>query len=390
MKYLLLILDGAADRAYPELQDRTPLAYAHTPVMDEWCAKGCLGRVQTIPKKQIPGTETAMATLLMNQNESFGRAALEAEADGLSIGEACVYRLNFLASEDYRVSHYFTCKLDQQSQHSLIQALCEDTICKRTMEKMNVSICQGNSGQYYLLAKGNAPKSTSPFLLMGKAYYEYWPEGWAKWGTSVALWLADHPINEQRRYKNQPTFDLLWPWAEGSKPSFSHSIGQHFGKKSACVAATPFLKGMAAMAGMDVVHVTGATGGMDTDIQGKAIAAVEALHTHDFVLVHLEAPDGCSHNRDVMGKVRAIEMGDRLLHSVLEYCEDDIQLMVMSDHVTFCESGRHGADPVPYFLANTKWPYMASGVRFCEEEAQAFGMITGDHLLECLFADMKR
>lgn len=385
MKYLLLLLDGAADMEYEALQEQTPLAYAHTPTLDEWCAKGQLGRAQTIPKKRIPGTETAMETLLTDGETSFGRAAMEAYADGVKIADACVYRLNFLGIQDYRIVHYFTCQTDENVQDQIMQALCADAVCQQYLKQMNASIERGKSGQYYVLARGYAPKSTSPFLLMEKAYYTCWPDTWAKWGTFVALWLDDHPLNAQRRNENKQGFDLLWPWAEGKKTNDIPSLYARYGKKGACVAATPFLKGMADRVGMDVLAVHGATGGMDTNIAAKACAAVNAWNTHDFVLVHLEAPDACSHNQDIMGKVKSIEMGDALLKGILDQSDEEIRLLVMTDHYTFCKNGRHGAEPVPYFIASTGINETHSDMRFCEEDAQSMGMIMGDQLLNTLF-----
>ena len=118
--------------------------------------------------------------------------------------------------------------------------------------------------------------------------------------------LRDHPVNVAREMCDQRPGNLIWPWGGGKKPSMP-TLKEKYGIKSAVISAVDLVKGIGTYAGMQIINVEGATGLADTNYEGKADAALEALKTNDLVFVHVEAPDEAGHVGDYKLKVKTIE-----------------------------------------------------------------------------------
>jgi len=71
------------------------------------------------------------------------------------------------------------------------------------------------------------------------------------------------------------------------------------------------LKGIGICAGLTAVDVPGATGYLDTNYENKVRYTLKSLEEHDFVYLHLEAPDEASHEGSLEKKIQAIEDLDR-------------------------------------------------------------------------------
>jgi 2,3-bisphosphoglycerate-independent phosphoglycerate mutase len=163
--------------------------------------------------------------------------------------------------------------------------------------------------------------------------------------------LRDHPVNKERRKKGLPPANVVIPWGAGTKPELD-LFQRKYGLRGACVAAVSLIKGLCRLAGMTVVDVHGATGDLDTDTNAKAKAALKSLKSHDFVLVHVEAPDEASHEGDVRGKIAIIQKIDQMVGAILDNVDlNDICVALLSDHVTSTELRVHTADPTPITIA---------------------------------------
>ena len=169
--------------------------------------------------------------------------------------------------------------------------------------------------------------------------------------------LKDHPVNLRRIAEGKRPANSIWLWGEGTKPQLEN-FEEKFGMKGCIVSAVDLLKGIGIGAGMLVPEVEGATGYIDTNFEGKAKAAVNALENGcDFVYIHIEAPDECGHRAEPENKVRAIELIDeKVLPILLEALEkyDDYKVMILPDHPTPIKTKTHASDPVPYMIYHKK------------------------------------
>jgi 2,3-bisphosphoglycerate-independent phosphoglycerate mutase len=187
--------------------------------------------------------------------------------------------------------------------------------------------------------------------------------------------LKDHPVNLKRIAEGKRPANSIWLWGEGRKPSLEN-FEEKFGMKGCIVSAVDLLKGIGIGAGMQVPEVEGATGYIDTNFEGKAQAAVDALENGcDFVYIHIEAPDECGHRGEPENKVRAIEIIDEkvlpvLLGALEKY--DDYKVMILPDHPNPIRYRTHTGDPVPYVLYDSTRQRKAVA-HYNEKEAAASG-----------------
>jgi len=154
-------------------------------------------------------------------------------------------------------------------------------------------------------------------------------------------------LNRERRKQGKPLINGVWPWS-GGRAGALRTLREKFNISSAVISAVDVIAGLGRCLGMDVLQVPGATGYIDTNYEGKADAAVEALKTHDFVYLHLEAIDEVSHEKDLQNKIRAIENFDsRIIARVLAAAEPDLRVAVLPDHPVPVSLGKHTRVPVP-------------------------------------------
>ncbi len=199
--------------------------------------------------------------------------------------------------------------------------------------------------------------------------------------------LNSHPINLERAEKGLNKANSIWFWGAGTKPRLQ-SFREKNGKIGAMISAVDLLKGIAVGTGMKVVPVTGADGTLQTNYEGKAQAAVEAL-LHggcDLVYVHLEAPDEMSHQGRVQDKIKAIEnLDSRLVTPIkvqMDHAGQPYRMLILPDHATPVALGTHTAEPVPYILYDSTMERRAAA-RYTESEALDAGNYEprGDRLL---------
>jgi 2,3-bisphosphoglycerate-independent phosphoglycerate mutase len=198
--------------------------------------------------------------------------------------------------------------------------------------------------------------------------------------------LDRHPINQRRRSEGLRPANSIWPWGQGRPPAMP-SFQDRFGLTGAAISAVDLIKGLGVYAGLTPVDVPGATGLVDTNYQGKVDAALQVLEQHDFVLVHVEAPDEAGHQGDVETKIEAVQRFDeRVVGPIWKALREsgDYRLMVLCDHYTPIEVKTHTREPVPFVVQPAKGP--SSGRVFSEKEAQATGVVVdpGYKLIEAL------
>lgn len=391
MKYILLVPDGAADVPMPELDNRTPLEVARTPALDALAASGTVGVVQVTPPGMYPGSDAAnMALLGYDPSAHYtGRGPIEAAAMRIPMGARDVaFRCSLVSTDGERLVDYSAGHITSEEARPLIEAA--QRICGRTMR-----LFPGVAYRHVLLwADGPVDVATmAPHENMGKPLAEILPRGEQEDRLRQFIWdslelLDALPFNKHRRDMGLPPANLLWPWGQGRAPSLPSFLSRH-GRGGAVVAGVDVVRGLGRLTGLEVVDVPGATGGLDTDYYAKARYAVDALTRHDFVWVHVEAPDEAGHQGSIDAKIEAIERIDALIvRTMLDrlHTMDDFRMLVVPDHATPVSTRGHLEGPVPYLLYDSR--RSASGVHPFDERVyheRVPRVDEGYRLIEALF-----
>ena len=383
MKYIVILGDGMADEPIDALSGKTPLACAETPVMDELASKGEMGMVQNVPAGMAPGSDVANLSV-MGYNPAVcysGRSPLEALSVGVAMEPTdIVLRCNIVTLTEEEPYAKKTI-LDHSSGE--ISTADADILMDAIRENFNSDEFQYYTGTSYrhitIWKNGVMPQLEPPHDHLTHVIGPYLPQEpklRSMMEKSFAI-LNTHPLNLERAAKGKNKANSLWFWGAGTKPSLE-SFTEKTGLKGAMVSAVDLLKGIAVGAGMKVYQVPGATGSIDTNFEGKAQAAIDALTKDgcDFVYVHVEAPDEMGHQGSFERKVQAIENLDkRIIKRVTEQLEaagTDFRMLVLPDHPTPVAIRTHVSDPVPYMLYDSTnkqshtWNYN-------EKEAQESG-----------------
>lgn len=400
MKYLIVLGDGMADRPIEELGNQTPMAYAKTPMMDELAAKGEIGMVHTIPDGMKPGSDTANLSVLGYDPRIYysGRSPLEALSIGVPMKDTDIaLRCNIVTLSEEEDSYQDRTMID----HSSSEIGTEDAAVlleavRNELETEAYKLYVGTSYRHLLIwDKGQVLDLVQPHDILGQKIKNKLPEQEVLLTMMKKSYdiLVNHPINQKRKENGLHPANSCWFWGAGTKPTLS-SFAQKTKKKGAMISAVDLLKGIAVGSSMNVIEVEGANGGLHTNYEGKAKAAVDVLHKegYDFVYVHLEAPDEMGHQGSVERKVTAIEnLDQRLLRPIIEGLREAgeaFRIVILPDHPTPISIRTHTADDVPYLLYDSTreethdWKYN-------EAEAQAAGKLIhkGHELIDYLLSE---
>ena len=398
MKYIVILGDGMADEPIDALGGKTPLACAETPVMDELASKGEMGMVQNVPAGMAPGSDVANLSV-MGYNPAVcysGRSPLEALSVGVAMEPTdIVLRCNIVTlteEEPYAEKAI----LDHSSGE--ISTADADILMDAIRENFNSDEFQYYTGTSYrhitIWKNGVMPQLEPPHDHLTQVIGPYLPQEpklRSMMEKSFAI-LNTHPLNLERAAKGKNKANSLWFWGAGTKPSLQN-FTEKTGLKGAMVSAVDLLKGIAVGAGMKVNQVPGATGSIDTNFEGKAQAAIDALTKDgcDFVYVHVEAPDEMGHQGLLKEKIQSIEYLDRRLiapvKKAMEDAGEDFRMLVLPDHPTPIRLRTHTGDPVPYVLYDST-RQRKSIQKYTEAEAEATGNFepNGYRLIERLLS----
>lgn len=398
MKYIVILGDGMADEPIDALGGKTPLACAETPVMDELASKGEMGMVQNVPAGMAPGSDVANLSVLgYNPAVCYsGRSPLEALSVGVAMEPTdIVLRCNIVTLTEEEPYAEKTI-LDHSSGE--ISTADADILMDAIRENFNSDEFQYYTGTSYrhitIWKNGVMPQLEPPHDHLTQVIGPYLPQEpklRSMMEKSFAI-LNTHPLNLERAAKGKNKANSLWFWGAGTKPSLQN-FAEKTGLKGAMVSAVDLLKGIAVGAGMKVYQVPGATGSIDTNFEGKAQAAIDALTKDgcDFVYVHVEAPDEMGHQGLVKEKIQSIEYLDRRLiapvKKAMEDAGEDFRMLVLPDHPTPIRLRTHTGDPVPYVLYDST-RQRKSIQKYTEAEAEATGNFepNGYRLIERLLS----
>lgn len=391
MKYILVIGDGMADNPLAELGGKTPLQYANTPIMDELASRGLMGSVQNVPEGLPAGSDTAILSIFgCNPKTCYtGRAPLEAAAGGLRLQPGNIaYRCNMVAYDDTgvpfeekKILSHSAGSIEGEASAQLVRELFGDPGFKALAEEAGMTVYPSLSFRHIAVQKTadlGGIVLIPPHDHLGENIRPLLPSGCENAAVLKKLMLAaykfldKHPLNEKRRKEGRLPANGIWFWAEGTAVALPQFY-KTYGKTGGVISAVPLCHGIASLAGLDVVTVEGATGELETNYEGKVDAAINVLKTHDFAAIHVEAPDECTHNGDLKGKLQAIEWLDSRvllpLTKKLKAAGDDYRLLVLSDHKTLTSTRGHDGDPVPFMIYDSRKD-MKSGLSYCETDGE--------------------
>lgn len=368
MKYTVLVGDGMSDSPVEQLDGKTPLEVANTPNMDAVARDGKTGLLRTIPRGFAPDSYIGNLTLFGYDPGiySSGRSSLEAVNIGVELGDKDIsFRCNVVTIVDDVMEDFSAGHIATEEAKELIAAL------DASLGNSAISFHTGTSYRHLLLIhsaelqdadvnKLKAIQCTPPHDILGQKVLRYLPRGEGSglfrdlMEQAVSV-LASHPTNIKRMAEGRKPANWIWLWGQGWKPQMP-SFAELYGVSGAAISAVDLVKGLAKCIGLEVVLVPGATGYLDTNYLGKAEHALQALERHEFVYVHVEAPDEASHEGDAQLKIDAIERFDELVvGTVLQGMKrfDEWRLLVTPDHMTSLGTRTHTDDEVPFALAGT-------------------------------------
>lgn len=380
MKYIVVLGDGMADEPIPALGGRTPLDAAVTPVLDELAGKGTLGTVQNVPAGMAPGSDVANLSVLGYDPAAnySGRSPLEALSVGVQMeDDDVIFRSNIVTLTEPEPYAQKTI-LDHSSGE--ISTADADILMDAIRAEFNSDTFRfytGTSYRHILVWKhGRVSALEPPHDHLGKVIGDYLPQEKVLRDVMERSFdiLNNHPLNLARAAAGKHKANSLWFWGAGTKPKVQN-FKEKTGLTGAMISAVDLLKGIAVGAGMKVYNVPGATGSIDTNWEGKAQAAIDALLKDgcDYAYIHVEAPDEMGHQGRVEDKVKSIEYLDsRLIARVkqaMEAAGEDYRMLILPDHPTPLRIRTHTSNPVPYLLYDSTHE-QKKRERFTEESAR--------------------
>ena len=352
MKYVVVLGDGMADEPLAELNGRTPLSHADTPNLDRISAQSEIGMVHTVPEGMAPGSDTANLSVLGYDPKKCysGRSPLEALSIGVDMKDTDVaLRCNIVTLSEEDVPF---------EEQTMLDAV------KAELERGPYRFYLGTSYRHCLIWEhGRVLELTAPHDVLGRQIGPYLPSDKALYEMMEKSYriLKDHPLNLERKKQGLRPANCCWFWGAGTRPSLS-SFAETYGKRGIMISAVDLLKGIAVGAGMTVAKVEGATGGLNTNYEGKMQAAYDALirDGYDFAYIHVEAPDEMGHQGSVEKKIKAIEYLDRRLigplWEKLTQTGEAFRMMVLPDHPTPIAKRTHTAAEVPWLIYDSTKP----------------------------------
>ena len=380
MKHLIILGDGMADHKVERLGGKTLLQYARPEYMNRLAKAGRTGRLVTVPEGFPPGSEVANTAILgYDLNQVYeGRGPLEAASIGYEMqADDLALRCNIITLEDGKIITHNGGNLQTEDARVLIDYLNE-TLAKPINEQEGcerVKFICGIQYRHPLIIKGGnkhiqcAPPHDHPNepwrpLLVTPESSLVGSDIVAAQRTAALLnelilksqeLLAQHPFNQARAARGERQANSIWPWSGGYRPSMQTLMQQYPQIHSgAVISAVDLIQGIGKYAGLRIIKVAGATGLADTNYEGKAQAAIEALQQDDFVFVHVEATDEAGHDGDLELKLKAIDYLDqRLIKPIVEATEkmsEPVCIAILPDHPTPVEQRIHVNEPVPFLI----------------------------------------
>jgi len=396
MKHIIILGDGMADEPLEEYGGKTPLQMAHKPHIDWLAQHGQTGRLITVPESMHPGSEIANMAVLGYDVENVyeGRGVLEAASMGVHLmPDDLALRCNLLTIENGIMKNHSAGHILSEEAAVLIDYLNEELADEK------IKFYPGVSYRHLLVVKNGDKliECTPPHDVPGAPFKDVLCSARSTLAIPTAhllnelilksqKLLENHPVNLRRKKEGLPVANSIWPWSPGFKPRMS-TLKEMYGiEKSAVISAVDLVQGLGVYAGMEVIKVEGATGLYNTNYEGKAKAAIDALRNCDFVYLHIEASDEAGHEGDVELKTKTIEYLDqRVVKYILEEVHkmnEPVAISILPDHPTPCALKTHTREAVPFIIY--KQGIQPDEVKVYDEFSVmngSFGLLKGDQFI---------
>lgn len=400
MKRIIILGDGMADEPIATLGNKTPLQAANTPYMDMLARKGRNGLLNTVPDGFSPGSEIANLSVLGYDVPSVyeGRGVLEAASMGVDIlpGEMAM-RCNLVCLEGDLLKNHSAGHISTPEAAELIGFLNEE------LGGDQFSFHAGVSYRHLLKMRGGNKqiRCTPPHDIPEKPFRPHLiqPERDEAKPTAEALndlifasqeLLRDHPVNKRRMAAGKDPANSIWPWSPGFRPQMKPLTESYPIKSGAVISAVDLIRGIGVYAGLEVIMVEGATGLYNTNYEGKARAALDALKEKDFVYLHIEASDEAGHEGDAPLKVKTIEYLDaRIVKTIYEETltwDEPVTIAILPDHPTPCAIRTHTRDAIPFLIWHKGME--PDSVQTYDEFAAhegSYGLLQGNQFMKTVF-----
>lgn len=365
MKHLIILGDGMADWAVPSLGNKTLLQYADTPYMDRLAKMGKTGMLKTVADGFHPGSEVANMSVMGYDLPTVyeGRGVLEAASIGVDLQpDDMAMRCNLVCVEGELLKNHSAGHISTEEADVLIKYLEEK------LGNDKVHFCTGVQYRHLLVIKGGDKHvaCVPPHDVPLKPFRPNLVKALRPEAEETATLLndlilksqellANHPLNLKRVSEGKDPANSIWPWSPGYRPKMEPLSDKYPSiKKGSVITAVDLIRGIGHYAGLRCIDVEGATGLYNTNYEGKAQAAIEALKTDDFVYLHIEASDEAGHEGDVPLKLKTIEYLDRRavgpIYEAVKDWDEPVAIAVLPDHPTPCELRTHTAEPIPFLI----------------------------------------
>lgn len=380
MKYVIVILDGAAGWPLPELAGNTTLAAANTPHLDALARTGTVGLAQTVPAGTEPSSSAACMSILGYDpvEDYVGRGAIEAASMGIELApDEVALRLNLVTLGDGVMRSYSAGHISTEESRAIVSDIATE------LDDETFTLHPGVAYRHILVVKGHPElleaTFTPPHDISDKPVEGHFPNGP---GDSILLdymrrarpLLENNGVNRCREEGGSLPATDVWPFWPGVRPGGMASFTAARGVTAALTSGVDLLNGLAVLTGIHRLSIAGVTDGPDTDYAAQAEGALAALADHDLVVVHVESPDEEGHAGDVAGKVAAIEAIDREVVSRVRACSEEIRILAMPDHPTPVELKTHVGEPVPFVLWGSGIGHNGAAA-YSESDAEATGLV---------------
>lgn len=366
MKYLIVVPDGAGDDPVKELDGKTPLEVADIPCIDALAARGEVGTCRTVPEGISPGSDSANLSVMGYDPRVYltGRSSLEAASIGIDMKDTDVsFRVNLITLEPSASGEYDDFIIKDHSAGDITTEEADQLVecIREAFSKENISFYTGTQYRHcMIIGEGDIECSfTPPHDVLERRAGDYLPKGRdEKFFTDMMRKsyeiLKDHPVNKSRRERGLNPANSIWIWGQGTRPALPN-FNKKYGVEGSVISAVDLIKGIGIFAGLEVIEVQGATGNIDTNFEGKAEAAIDAYKRgKNFVYIHMEGTDECSHQGDLQGKIRCAEYIDsRAVRPIVDYLRgtgERFKVLVVPDHRTPLSIRTHSSDPVSYVI----------------------------------------